>query len=248
MTNARCAVPADAGTPADLDGGGRPSSLELQAGAVLEDGGIPTFDETRRPEPFWFEGLGQQVVDDRQIGGGEWPAVFLDVEAGLGGHRPDRLSDNAFSRRCKRVYSRLGKAGCPKITQHWNRLRPYHAGAVLGSAGRQNLLDADGMDPLLSNSGQRLRRCERMNRHADMRKLVGISSGRIMSLNARQMLSLCSIDVRHGDLGEEVVVLWGDPGTRQKEIRAIVSRFPYLDKDRNEHVDVGRIPHSATKR
>ena len=72
-------------------------------------------------------------------------------------------------------------------------------------------------------------------------KLVGISSGRIMSHNARQMLSLCSIDVEHGDLGNEVVVLWGDPGTRQKEIRAIVSRFPYLDKDRNEDVEVNAI-------
>jgi hypothetical protein len=37
-------------------------------------------------------------------------------------------------------------------------------------------------------------------------------------------------------------VLWGDPGTRQKEIRATVSRFPYLDENRNEHVDVSKIP------
>jgi glycine cleavage system aminomethyltransferase T len=73
-------------------------------------------------------------------------------------------------------------------------------------------------------------------------KLVGISSGRIMSYNQRQMLSLCSIDVEHADLGNEVIVLWGDPGTRQKEIRAIVSRFPYLEKDRNECFDVSVIP------
>ena len=37
-------------------------------------------------------------------------------------------------------------------------------------------------------------------------------------------------------------VLWGNPGTRQKEIRAVVSRFPYLDVDRNEEVDVSTIP------
>jgi glycine cleavage system aminomethyltransferase T len=73
-------------------------------------------------------------------------------------------------------------------------------------------------------------------------KLVGISSGRTQSYNFRQMLSLCSIDAEHGELGTEVTVLWGDPGTRQKEIRAIVSRFPYLCENRNEDVDVSTIP------
>jgi hypothetical protein len=78
-------------------------------------------------------------------------------------------------------------------------------------------------------------------------RLIGISSGRIMSYNQRQMLSLCSIDAEHGDLGNEVVVLWGDPGTRQKEIRAVVSRFPYLDRDRNEAFDVNAIVRSTAK-
>jgi glycine cleavage system aminomethyltransferase T len=73
-------------------------------------------------------------------------------------------------------------------------------------------------------------------------KLVGISSGRAYSYNYRQMLSLCSIDVEQGDLGNEVSVLWGDPGTRQKQIRAVVSRFPYLDEGRNQTVDVSTIP------
>jgi glycine cleavage system aminomethyltransferase T len=79
-------------------------------------------------------------------------------------------------------------------------------------------------------------------------KLMGISSGRIMSYNQRQMLSLCSIDIEQGDLGNEVVVLWGDPGTRQKEIRATVSRFPYLDKDRNEDFDANKIPRPTVKK
>ena len=73
-------------------------------------------------------------------------------------------------------------------------------------------------------------------------RLVGISSGRAYSYYYREMLSLCSIDVSYGDIGTEVVVLWGDPGTRQKEIRATVSRFPYLDENRNEAVDVSKIP------
>lgn len=32
-----------------------------------------------------------------------------------------------------------------------------------------------------------------------------------------------------------------DPGARQKEIGATVSRFPYLDEGRNEDVDVSEI-------
>ena len=76
-------------------------------------------------------------------------------------------------------------------------------------------------------------------------QVVGVSSGRAYSYNYRQMLSLCSIDVDAGDLGEEVVVVWGDEGSAQKEIRATVSRFPYLDENRNQDVDVSAIPRVA---
>ena len=72
---------------------------------------------------------------------------------------------------------------------------------------------------------------------------VGVSSGRVYSAYYRAMLSLCSIDVACGDLGNEVVVVWGEPGHRQKYIRATVSRFPYLNENRNETVDVTSIPH-----
>lgn len=79
-------------------------------------------------------------------------------------------------------------------------------------------------------------------------KLIGISSGRAHSFYFRQMLSLCSIDVEHSAIGNEVVVLWGNPGTRQKEVRAKVSRFPYLSENRNQVVDVSKIPHLARKK
>lgn len=79
-------------------------------------------------------------------------------------------------------------------------------------------------------------------------KFVGVSSGRIYSYYYREMISLCSIDVDQGELGNEVTVLWGDPGTRQKEIRATVSRFPFLNEDRNENVDVSTIPCRASKK
>ncbi|EET60300.1 hypothetical protein BRYFOR_07860, partial [Marvinbryantia formatexigens DSM 14469] len=42
---------------------------------------------------------------------------------------------------------------------------------------------------------------------------------------------------------EEVVVLWGDKGHRQKEIRAKVAPFPYYNGDfRNETFDTEKIP------
>lgn len=55
------------------------------------------------------------------------------------------------------------------------------------------------------------------------------------------MLSLCSIDTEYCELGTEVTVLWGNPGERQKEIKATVSRFPYLNENRNERLDVSTI-------
>jgi glycine cleavage system aminomethyltransferase T len=78
-------------------------------------------------------------------------------------------------------------------------------------------------------------------------KLVGISSGRSYSYYYREMISLCSIDVEHSKISTEVIIIWGDPGTRQKEIRATVSRFPYLNENRNQDVDVSKIPHAADR-
>ena len=73
-------------------------------------------------------------------------------------------------------------------------------------------------------------------------KVVGISTGRMNSYWYRKMISLCSLDTEYCEIGTEVVVLWGDPGTRQKEIRATVARYPYLDLLRNEKTDVSTIP------
>jgi glycine cleavage system aminomethyltransferase T len=78
-------------------------------------------------------------------------------------------------------------------------------------------------------------------------RLVGVSSGRMYSHYYRVMLSLCSVDVGESELGNEVTIVWGDPGTRQKQIRATVSRFPYLNENRNEQVDVSAIPCRAPK-
>jgi glycine cleavage system aminomethyltransferase T len=72
---------------------------------------------------------------------------------------------------------------------------------------------------------------------------VGTSSGRCFSVHSGEMLSLATVETAVAEEGTEVVVLWGDPGTRQKEIRATVARFPYLvDPVRNEKFDVSVIP------
>jgi glycine cleavage system aminomethyltransferase T len=74
---------------------------------------------------------------------------------------------------------------------------------------------------------------------------IGISSGRNYSYFYRKMLSLCSIDVAYANDGTEVEVLWGEDNARQKRIKAVVSRFPYLNLERNENVDVNLIPCRA---
>jgi vanillate/3-O-methylgallate O-demethylase len=50
------------------------------------------------------------------------------------------------------------------------------------------------------------------------------------------MLSLCTIDVAHAEVGTAVVVVWGEPGRPQKEIRAVVAPAPY--KPDNRRADV----------
>lgn len=76
-------------------------------------------------------------------------------------------------------------------------------------------------------------------------RIVGISSGRIFSNRYRQMISLCTIDCEHGELGTEVAVIWGEPGTRQKEIRATVSRFPFAE-GLNKNIDTKALPHTSS--
>ena len=74
----------------------------------------------------------------------------------------------------------------------------------------------------------------------DKGNLIGCSSGRAYSYYYRAMISLCSIDVEFSEIGTEVTVVWGDEGTRQKKIRAKVTRFPYYNEDRNEDVEVSK--------
>jgi glycine cleavage system aminomethyltransferase T len=70
-------------------------------------------------------------------------------------------------------------------------------------------------------------------------RLAGISTSRCYSYTFRQMLSLCVLDVALCAPSTEVTVIWGRPGTPQKEIRAAVAPAPY--KKDNRRTDLSRV-------
>lgn len=63
---------------------------------------------------------------------------------------------------------------------------------------------------------------------------VGYSAGRGFTVYYHAMISIAVVDVEHATIGEELTVVWGEPGTRQKLVRAKVARFPYYDENRNQ--------------
>lgn len=65
---------------------------------------------------------------------------------------------------------------------------------------------------------------------------VGVSTGRTVSPTLRAMISLCVIDRAHAAPSTEVTVIWGRPGTPQREIRATVTALPF--KPDHRRVDV----------
>lgn len=67
---------------------------------------------------------------------------------------------------------------------------------------------------------------------------VGVSSGTVYSYHFRKVISHCTIDLAEAQIGNELILLWGDHGGRMKEVRATVARFPYLDEGRNRSVDL----------
>lgn len=76
---------------------------------------------------------------------------------------------------------------------------------------------------------------------------VGFSSNRMFSPYYRKMISMAIVEPQYSQVGTQVEVLWGNPGTRQKRIRATVERFPLIDTDRNEKLDVSSIPSGVGK-
>jgi glycine cleavage system aminomethyltransferase T len=70
---------------------------------------------------------------------------------------------------------------------------------------------------------------------------IGYSSGTTYSYYFREVISMGCIDLDLAALGSEVIVRWGDFGGRIKDVRATVSRFPYMTEGRNSDVDVTAI-------
>jgi glycine cleavage system aminomethyltransferase T len=76
----------------------------------------------------------------------------------------------------------------------------------------------------------------------DKGEVVGCSSGRSNSYHFRKMISLCTIDREYAKIGTELTLVWGNEGERQKSIKVKVARFPYLNENRNEHIDSSTPP------
>lgn len=78
--------------------------------------------------------------------------------------------------------------------------------------------------------------------------VIGLSFGRQNSAYFHRMISICCLDTPYTELGTDVTVLWGNPGQRQKKIRAKVARFPYNNVMRNEKTDVAELPKAQPAR
>ena len=76
-------------------------------------------------------------------------------------------------------------------------------------------------------------------------KTVGVSTGRIFSPYYHKMISLCTMEAAYAEEDAEVEVVWGAEGSRQKLIRAKVTRYPYHSEGRNDTVDVNAIPRGT---
>ena len=65
---------------------------------------------------------------------------------------------------------------------------------------------------------------------------AGVSTGRTVSPTLRAMISLCVISREHAAPGTEVTVVWGRPGTPQRDIRATVTALPFKPDRRRTDV------------
>jgi vanillate/3-O-methylgallate O-demethylase len=76
-------------------------------------------------------------------------------------------------------------------------------------------------------------------------KQIGISGGRTFMPWHHAMISLASLDLAHTELGSEVFVVFGEPDSRQKRVRATVVPTPFNTNYSNRTFDVESIPHYA---
>jgi glycine cleavage system aminomethyltransferase T len=75
-------------------------------------------------------------------------------------------------------------------------------------------------------------------------KMIGHTVNRTNDYYNRQIIAVTFIDKDYTEIGTEVKILWGSPGTPQYWIKAKVAEFPYYHEElRNETFNVEKIPH-----
>lgn len=75
-------------------------------------------------------------------------------------------------------------------------------------------------------------------------KMIGFTSNRTNDYYHRRIIAIAFLDKDYAEMGTEVKILWGSPGTPQYWIKATVAAFPYYNEEmRNETFDVENIPH-----
>lgn len=70
--------------------------------------------------------------------------------------------------------------------------------------------------------------------------LIGATSSRGYSAHFREMISHAVVDIEQAQPGNEVTVIWGAPGSPQREIRAITAPTPY--KEVRSRADLKTLP------
>lgn len=74
-------------------------------------------------------------------------------------------------------------------------------------------------------------------------RVVGVTSFRTYTLYQRKHISLCCLDADEAEIGNEVIIIWGDRDKYPiKKIRGTVAPFPSLDLQRNDKYDIESIP------
>lgn len=63
----------------------------------------------------------------------------------------------------------------------------------------------------------------------------------MFSHHYKTIISLALIETERTVVRHEIEILWGDPGTRQKRIRATAARYPYLNLPFNRNIDVNGL-------
>lgn len=73
--------------------------------------------------------------------------------------------------------------------------------------------------------------------------VIGYSADPTYSSHFHTMISQAVIDIEKAEEGKEVLVQWGDFGKRIKNLRAVITKFPYIHGVMdNRDYDLSTVP------